>query len=140
MSKMVEVVALRRGYINGRTIEPGDIFEIERGKMSKRWMAEKGTDGFKSFLSHHDKGAPKTDAVTGERLASGGIAEELAVVTGERNRLRAEVAEVKAELELLRSERSMPKQPTQSKAEDEAETVESEPATRVRRRIEKKEG
>jgi hypothetical protein len=138
MAKTVEVVAMRTGYLQGEMIRPGDHFAIDETKVSKRWMAKVGTEEYEQFMSHHAPG-PKTDAVSGERLASGGIAEELAMITAERNQLRTQVAELEAELRLIREIGVTDKAETvQAPAEnEEAET--SEPK-RVRRRKPKTEG
>lgn len=138
----IEVVATRRGYINGVVVEAGHHFEVATPeKVSKRWMAEVGTDKYNAFMRGHGTTRQDTnDGITGERLAVGGIAEELALVTAELSRIWAENEELKAENQLLRARQDTEKADTPNPAEpDDEDAPQTEAPQRVRRRQVKKD-
>lgn len=133
----LDVVALRDGmYPNGTMRKRGDKFKVTDEKhISKRWMARKGTPQYDDFMRAlaQDDSATR-DAINGERVSSGGIAEQLSIALEENRSLKAQVAELKAELELAREANPAPaKVETVTPAEKE-EAIENEASKPVRRR------
>lgn len=143
--KPVEVVAIRQGYRENRIVEVGEHFSIEPQKVSKRWMAKVGTPEYEAFMRAHNPAPLERDKITGEQIAAGGIAEELALVTAKANALESQVAELTAENALMRTQLadlqgSPTPAPTPAKKKAETdETAGEEDTTRVRRRAPKTE-
>lgn len=103
---MTTVIALRRGVIGGKIVEPNTVFDIDPKKVSKRWMAKKGTPEYKAAVASAQEGAKDgIDHLTGERVAAGGMPEQIAVLQEERNRLSQKVADLEARLADLLDDR-----------------------------------
>jgi hypothetical protein len=101
----MQVVATRDGYYGGRVRHAGDAFEVAaREQFSDRWMVEVGTAKHTDFVNAHSEHRPDRDKITGERISSGGVAEQLAVALEENRRLEGVVAELKAELANYRAD------------------------------------
>lgn len=96
----MEVVATRDGHYDGRIRKAGDAFRLAtKQAFSDRWMVEKGTKKYADFVAAHERGGQKIntrDAINGERLTSGGIAEQLAIALEENRKLKAEIAALKS--------------------------------------------
>lgn len=83
------VFAIRDGFYD-KYRRAGDKFTIRNSAdFSKRWMVEADSEAGRMFQRRHEvQTNAARDAITGERLQSGGSAEEIAI-------LRAEIAELK---------------------------------------------
>lgn len=137
----MHVVATRTG-LYGSYREVGDDFHLtDKTQFSSRWMLDLATPEGKKFLADarrtgEAKPPRQTDA---ERIASGGVQEALALAVEETRALKSKIAELEAELAVLR-DRAAPA-PTKApdpaeKDEDEDEDDEKRPApVRVRRRL-----
>lgn len=136
----MRVVATREGY-HGRVRKPGEVFEVPEGSPLGRWMLDATSAEGMAYIAGTRGVSQKNerDRLTGERLAAGGIAEQLAVALEEGRRLRERVAELEAELQVHR-DRSLAAassvkveapHPAQTGADEEKPV---EVAQRVRRR------
>lgn len=110
MSKdTLTVYAIRDGFYEAYR-RPGDRFTIENPDVafSKRWMVPADTAEGNAFIKRHNQqeNAAK-DAITGERLQSGGQAEELVL-------MRQQMAELKATINELNGKSLGAKANTQS--------------------------
>lgn len=143
----MQVVAIRDGFY-GKLRKAGDEFEVTDPKhVSAKWMAEVGTKRYEDFMNAHEKRGGQSkeiDKITGERMVSGGVAEQLAIALEDNRRLTAEVAELKATIEVMRSETGKaqtkvetvnPSEPEVTK--DAAKETTEQGATRIRRREKK---
>lgn len=134
--KELTVVATAKGVYGGDVRTPGTAsgtFQLEDPKhFSKRWMAHMDENEAKAF---HDNVQRKReiDHLTGERIASGGVNEALAIALEENQKLKtsiaemrsdansgARVAELEAEVEALKEELRL------YKADHEAEAARKE--------------
>ena len=136
---MPNVVATRRGQYGGKMREPGDEFFVTLDQhLSDKWMAVDGTPKHASFIAAHAREpAAKRDAITGERLASGGIAEEMAILQGELAVARASLAELRAEMALMQ-ERAPDREPVGAPNPDtppDSDVQENSKPQRIRRRV-----
>ncbi len=110
--------------------------------MSDRWMLRTDTSEGKAFIKGIQGEDTRTlsarDKLTGERIAAGGVAEELAIQLDENRVLRERVAELEAEIDVLRGRQKAPepsKGPSPAQAEKTTEEVAAEQQPkRVRRR------
>lgn len=113
MAKPIPVVAVLAGHYGGRYRKPGETFEVTDPKhISKRWMAPQGSDKAKAFEKALTKRGGDRDGITGERISSGGIAEQLAVSIEENRVLKGRVAELEAEVAELRDRAGPPDEVT----------------------------
>lgn len=95
MDKQIEVIATREGFF-GTYRSIGERFTVPEGKMSKRWMVP--ADSPEADKIDRAKGEVDRDSITGERVASGGLSEQLAVALEENRDLKARVSELEAQL------------------------------------------
>lgn len=140
----MKVVATREGYYGGRVRKVGEVFDlVAKTEMSERWMLDVTTREGKAFVSGIDgekattKNIHGRDTLNGERIAAGGVAEQLAIALEEKRTLQQEVAELRAQLKAVKAEKVAPRKPnpspTPAVVEKEDQQVPSAP-TRVRRR------
>jgi len=133
---MHRVVAIRDGYYGGIVRRIGDVFHVaNESELSKRWMAKEGTEKFADFVSAHNATGPddSRDRITGERIRSGGVAEQLAVALEENRRMSAQIVELEAELAIYKQDAKPSKVESRTPAEPE-DKAEAEAAKPVRRR------
>ena len=143
----MKVIATRDGFY-GKLRAAGDQFEVtDPAHVSKKWMAEVGSKKYEDFIEAHERRGGQVkeiDKITGERLISGGVAEQLAIALEENRELKAQIAELQATINVLEDERGKSKTPPPTpapaeKTEDaDKEQADGEGATRVRRREPKK--
>ena len=136
---MPNVIATRRGQYDGKIREPGDTFFVVLDQhLSDKWMAVEGTPKHAAFVSASAREpASKRDAITGERLASGGIAEEFAILQGELAVAHAALAELRAEISLMQ-EQAPDREPVGAPNPDtppDSDVQENSKPQRVRRRV-----
>ncbi len=136
---MIEVIATRTGYYGGVVRHAdGKPFTVEKKEhVSKRWMAEVGSAKAEDFMRALNREQPeKMDKITGERITSGGVAEQLAVALEENRKLAARIAELEAEKALLQEAVPPKKVETVTPAESEKAAAEetTKPVQRRRRR------
>lgn len=138
----MQVVATRDGFY-GKLRKAGDQFEVtDPQHVSKKWMAEVGSKKYEDFLDAHEKRGGQVkeiDKITGERLISGGVAEQLAIALEENRTLKQEIAELQATVTVLESSSPKKKAPPPTPAEPEVtedakEDKAGEGAQRIRRR------
>jgi len=96
--KMIEVVALRDGHFGGQYRRPGDRFVVPEGKMSKRWMISADDPKAEQFPQGMGDKTIDRDQITGERVAAGGLAEQLSVALEENRVLKQRIAELEAQV------------------------------------------
>jgi len=138
---VTKVVALRDGYYGGKIRKAGDHFNVDLDRhISAKWMAEEGSAKYRDFMRGIDADKNKRDDITGERLSAGGLAEQLSVTLEDNRRKDAYIAELEAELSILRSGGpvSREKVETITPAEEE-KAAEGETSKPVRRRRVKKD-
>jgi hypothetical protein len=106
---MIEVVATREGY-SGKVRKEGDKFTVpNKEAVSKRWMLERGTPEYDAFMVDSLAQTGNDDArIANERIASGGINEQLAIATTTIQQLTAKVAELEAENAVLKDQVTAP--------------------------------
>lgn len=134
---MTQVVAIRDGHFGGKYRKTGDIFRVDDPKLlSKRWMAEEGSQKYDDFIrAHKIDGKVQKDAITGERIASGGIAEQLAVALEENRLLKARIVELEAEMELMTHKpKAKVSSPTPADEPSDETTDDDKPVRRRRRK------
>lgn len=136
----MRVVATREGYC-GKIRKVGEVFALPEGvALSSKWMLDVNTPEGQAFVAGTSGGGRKMerDKLTGERLAAGGIAEQLAVALEDGRRLRERVAELEAEITVLQARQAPapavePTHPADESVGEAAKQVEV--SQRVRRRV-----
>lgn len=142
----IQVIATREGYYGGHVRKVDLVpFTVQTKKhVSKRWMLEVGTPEYDAYVNKSkDEYANSEEAkLEAERLAVGGLQEELAVALSENKRLKRNVAELEAtiaELKARDGETQAPAEDASVPMAEEGETVkaageEAAPARKRRRK------
>jgi hypothetical protein len=125
----IKVIATRKGYYGGyvrpASLEP---FEVESRKhISKRWMLEVGTEEYDAYV-RKEKGIPDAAEaqIVQEQLAAGGLQEQLSVTLTENQGLKARVAELEAELRVLKDRELATQEPSEDPSTPQPEDGEGE--------------
>lgn len=143
MSKdTLQVFATRDGWYDGYKKPDGVPFTIRDPNTSfaKTWMVPVDDEAGKAFVSRLVKQRKASnDAITGERLQSGGAAEQLSQVMRELAETKAEMAALKAAASAPQAEAKAPKPAAAEQAVEQApaddganDTTEDQPARRRR--------
>ena len=143
----IQVIATREGYYGGHVRKVDLVpFAVQTKKhISKRWMLEVGTPEYDAYVNKTSRDYANSDEakIEAERLAVGGLQEELAVALSENKRLTRNVAELEEQVRVLKDRDAVIQEPVEDASipqNDDApaaepEEVEEETApTRKRRR------
>lgn len=143
---MHEVVATRDGFYD-KYRRTGEVFTVRQAsELSDRWMAEVGTSKHRDFMEARGRdNSPKRDQITGERVRSGGVAEQLAIALEENRRLTNENADLQAQVNALVAKQDQALKPVEDVSTPAAEPDDDgpeevgapKPARVRRRRVEK---
>lgn len=133
----VEVVATRDGHFGGQYRRPGDRFHIPEDKISKRWMLRADDPKAKDFAQGMGNKKVDRDQITGERVAAGGLAEQLTVTLEENRVLKQRIEELEARVDTNPKKAepvdNTPEAPRVEEAADPIDEGQSVPRQRVRR-------
>lgn len=144
---MHKVVATRDGFYD-KYRRTGEVFTVRQAsELSDRWMAEVGTDKHRDFMEARGRdNSPKRDQITGERVRSGGVAEQLAIALEENRRLTNENADLQSQVNALVAKQDQALKPVEDVSapadepdDDGPEEVGAPKPTRARRRRVKKD-
>lgn len=132
MEQEIEVVATRDGHY-GIYRWAGTKFRVRKSMYSDVWMAPVDSERGRTALS--GKNTRERDALTGERLASGGTAAQAEVLAEENRELKARLAKLEAAMAAAPERTVKAEAPADADEKDNgAETEVTEPKPRVRRR------
>lgn len=111
--KPIEVIAIQDGHYGGQYRKKGARFTVKNPdkELSKRWMAPADSQKAKDFQKALGKREDDLDKVTGERVKSGGLSEQLAVTMDENRALKGRVAELEKQVDELTSDVTTPVPP-----------------------------
>lgn len=100
-TKMVDVIATRDGHDGRMYRKAGSRFSVPEDQISKRWMVPADSAKAKQFSKALENKDADRDRITGERVASGGLSEQLSVALAENTELKAQVTDLTAQVDKL---------------------------------------
>lgn len=93
----INVVATRNGHYGDMYRRPGDVFTVTKSRhLSKKWMLPADSSQAKKFLAGLSAREEARDSLTGERVASGGTEEQLAIEMEKNAALEERIARLEA--------------------------------------------
>ena len=111
--KPIPVIAIRDGHYGGQYRKAGAKFNVTNPRhVSDKWMAPQDSKKAKDFEKALAKRGEDRDGITGERVAAGGVPEQLAIALEENRVLQGRVAELEAMVDELR--KAAPREEVQS--------------------------